>query len=330
MKKQMSIALTLVMLVAFSACSSGSPSTPTGNDLRQINVILDYLVNTNHTGLFVAKELGYFADEGLDVNIIEPADGVTPSLIAAGRGHFGVSYQEDLTFARASADPLPIKAVATIIQHNTSGFASHASKGITSVKDFEGKTYAGWGSPAEEAILNVAMRAQGADFSKLTFITSDASGYFGLEDRFDLIWIFEAWDAVAAELDGVPLNYIELRTVDERLDFYTPILIAHEDTLKNDPDLVRSFLRAASKGYNYAIEHPQEAAEILYRYAPAYSLEMLTRSQNFLALKYAEDAPYWGHMKTEVWENYTGFMLDTGLIDRNVLASECFTNEYLS
>ena len=75
-----------------------------------------------------------------------------------------ISYQEDVTIARTSADPLPIKAIAAIIQHNTSGFATYEGKGIKSPKDFEGKTYAGWGGPGEEAVLNAVMTKDGADF----------------------------------------------------------------------------------------------------------------------------------------------------------------------
>lgn len=73
--------------------------------------------------MFVALYQGYYAEEGLEVNIIEPTEGATATLVAVGKGDFGISYQEDVTIARTSADPLPIKAIAAIIQHNTSGFS---------------------------------------------------------------------------------------------------------------------------------------------------------------------------------------------------------------
>ena len=330
MKKSFSLLLTMVLALSLSACSStpAAPATP-AERMTDVTVLLDYLVNTNHTGLYVAQELGFYLEAGLNVNIIEPTDGVTASLIAAGRGEFGVSYQEDLTFARASADPLPVKAIAAIIQHNTSGFASHQDKNITTVRDFEGKIYAGWGSPAEEAILKAVMTDAGADYDMLTFITSDASGHFGLQDRFDIIWTFQAWDNIAAELDGVPLNYIELRSIDDRLDYYTPIIITRDALIEQNPELVRDFLSATKRGYEYAIAHPNEAAKILHQFAPAYSLEMITMSQLFLSEKYAEDAPSWGLMKAEVWDNYTSFMVESGLIERTVPSAECFTNEFL-
>ena len=70
-----------------------------GQTLRDITVILDYTVNTNHTGMYVEQKMGFYEEQGLDVTIVEPADGVTPTLIATGKGDFGVTYQEDLTYA---------------------------------------------------------------------------------------------------------------------------------------------------------------------------------------------------------------------------------------
>ena len=119
--------------------ADGTKSAKTDSDeLDEVTVILDYVANTNHTGMYVALDQGMYEAEGLKVNIVEPTEGATATLIAVGKGDFGISYQEDVTIALASKDPLPIKAIATIIQHNTSGFVTAADKDITSPKDFEG------------------------------------------------------------------------------------------------------------------------------------------------------------------------------------------------
>ena len=99
-------------------------------ELKEVTVILDYVPNTNHTGMYVALDKGYYEEEGLDVEIIEPTDGATATLVAQQKGTFGISYQEDVTIALTSEDPLPVKAIATLIQHNTSGFVSLADSGI--------------------------------------------------------------------------------------------------------------------------------------------------------------------------------------------------------
>lgn len=298
-------------------------------ELEDVTVILDYVANTNHTGMYVALDQGYYEEEGLDVKIIEPTEGATATLIAVGKGDFGISYQEDVTIALTSADPLPIKAIAAIIQHNTSGFATYADKGIHSPKDFEGKTYAGWGGPGEEAVLKAVMTQDGGDFSKLNMVISDGSGFEALKDKADVMWFFEGWDNVKCELNDFPIEYTPVRDLDERLDYYTPVMIAGKDTLEKRPEMVRKFLAATAKGYEYAIAHPEESAQILHTYAPDYSLEMLTMSQKYLSGKYCEDAARWGEMQEKVWDNYTDFMVEYGVIQEAIEAGECFTNEFL-
>ena len=298
-------------------------------DLEDVTVILDYVANTNHTGMYVALDQGYYKHAGLNVSIVEPTEGATATLVAVGKGDFGISYQEDVTIALTSADPLPIKAIAAILQHNTSGFATYEGKGINSPKDFEGKTYAGWGGPGEEAVLKAVMTQDGADFSKLNMVISDGSGFEALKDKVDVMWFFEGWDNIKCELADFPIHYMPVRDLDSRLDYYTPVIIANNDTLENKPEMVEKFLAATEKGYEYAIENPDESAEILLKYTPDSSPELLQKSQEYLADKYMEDTDQWGVMKDEVWDNYTDFMVEYGVIDKAIPAADCYTNEFL-
>lgn len=297
--------------------------------LKKVTVILDYVPNTNHTGMYVALDKGYYEEEGLDVEIIEPTDGATATLVAQQKGTFGISYQEDVTIALTAQDPLPIKAVATVIQHNTSGFVSLADSGIESPADFEGKTYAGWGGPGESAVLEACMTRAGKDFSKLNMVISDGSGFEALGKSCDLMWFFEGWDCVIADRNGQALNYMELRQLDERLDYYTPIIITSDAVIESDPEMVSAFLRATAKGYEYTIADPDSAAQILASHAPDYDVEMLKVSQNYLAEKFMEGTDRWGVMKDEVWDNYTGFLQEYGVIEAAIPAADCYTNEFL-
>lgn len=327
MKKCIILFLCMAMILSLSAC--GGEQETGDSSLTPVTVVLDYVPNTNHTGLYAALELGYYEEMGLDVQIVEPADGVTATLIAAGKGDFGISYQEDVIYALASEEPLPIKAIATVIQHNTSGFATYKDKNILGPKDFEGKTYAGWGSPAEEAVIKAVMKNAGADPSRLSMVTSDGSGYSVLKDKVDIMWFFWAWDGIASELAGVPINYMELKELDPRLDYYTPVIIANTNLLENNPALAQGFMAATARGYEYAIENPAEAANIIHEYAPEYDLEMLTKSQEYLAGKYSEDAEAWGMMKDQVWQGYMEFMKENGLIEKEVKPEDCYTNTFL-
>lgn len=343
MKKKHLAALCLAAsaILSLTACSvspssqTDAPTSEAGTEasqkeaLEEVTVILDYVANTNHTGMYAALDLGYYEEEGLKVNIVEPTEGATATLVAVGKGDFGISYQEDVTIALTSAEPLPIKAVAALVQHNTSGFVTAADKDITSPKDFEGKTYAGWGGPGEAAVLEAVMTQAGADFSKLNVVVSDGSGFTALEDKADIMWFFEGWDNITCEMNNFPINYMPVKDLDERLDYYTPVIIAGNDTLENRPEMVKKFLKATEKGYQYAISHPEESAELLHKHAPDYSLEMLTKSQEFLAEKYMEDTDVWGIMSDETWDNYTEFMAEYQVIDKTIPASDCYTNEFL-
>lgn len=296
---------------------------------KEVTVILDYVPNTNHTGMYVALDKGYYEEEGLAVTIIEPTDGATATLVAQQKGTFGISYQEDVTIALTAQDPLPIKAVAALIQHNTSGFVSLADSGITSPADFEGKTYAGWGGPGESAVLEACMTQTGSDFSKLNMVISDGSGFEALGKNCDLMWFFEGWDNIMAARNGCELNYMECRQLDERLDYYTPVIIAANDVLETDPEMVSAFLRATAKGYADTIADPDGAAEILFSYAPDYDLEMLRQSQEYLAGKFMEDTDIWGSMKDEIWNNYSAFLQEYGVIEEVPAPEVCYTNEFL-
>lgn len=320
--KKFTVLLLAVMMLLTVSC-------PAMAENEKVNVILDFVANTNHTGMYVALDKGWYAEEGLDVTITEPTEGATATLIAVGKGQFGISYQEDVTMALTSADPLPIKAIAAVIQHNTSGFASWAGKNITTIADFEGKTYAGWGGPGEEAVLKALMTDAGLDFGKLNMVISDGAGFEALKDRVDINWFYEGWDNVKCKLAGFDINYMECRQLDERLDYYTPVIITSDDMIENHPETVRKFMAATAKGYEYAIENPAECAQILNKYAPDYDIEMLNMSQEFLSGKYRDDAAQWGVMQDVVWDRYTEFLVEYGVISKSIPADECYTNEFL-
>ncbi|MCD8154297.1 MAG: ABC transporter substrate-binding protein [Clostridiales bacterium] len=323
------LAFTMAAAMAISAAPSVYAQESETGELKEVTVILDYTPNTNHTGMYVALDRGYYEEEGLDVQIIEPTDGATATLVAQQKGTFGISYQEDVTIALTAEDPLPIKAIATIIQHNTSGFVSLADSGIESPADFEGKTYAGWAGAGESAVLEACMTQAGADFSKLNIVVSDGSGFEALGSACDIMWFFEAWDCVMAEMNDVELNYMELRELDSRLDYYTPVIIASDEVLESDPEMVEAFLRATARGYEDTIQDPDGAAEILASYVTDYDVEMLKISQEYLADKFMEDTDVWGVMKDEVWDNYTEFLQEYGVIEETIPASDCYTNEFL-
>ena len=327
MKKIGCLFLSVCMMLMMAGCSTEETAK---SDVKDVTLMLDYVPNTNHTGFYVAQEKGFFEEEGLHVDIVEPGDDATSAtVVAAGKADFGVSYQEDVTYARTSEEPLPIRAIATIIQHNTSGFVSLSDANIKGPKDFEGKIYAGWQAPSEEAVIKAVMNKAGADFSKLTIIGASGAGYAALGKTEDLHWEFEGWSVIKARMDGFDINYMPLKDLDERLDYYTPVIITNENMIENNPETVQKFMNAVKKGYEYAIENPEESAEILHKVIPDTDLEFLKESQAFLSKEYSKDSDTWGVMKDEVWDNYTDFMYEYKLISEKISADQQYTNQFL-
>lgn len=333
MKRSVPIFILLLALALVAAgCGKKPVKEPKAAEKaekpRKVVFMLDWVPNTNHTGIYVAREKGYFAQKGLEVEIVQPSQGGTTDLVATGKAQFGVSSQEEITLARSSG--VPLISVAAVIQHNTSGFASKKESNIKGPKDFEGKRYGGWGSASEEAMLKAVMLKAGADPAKLKFINIGTSDFFAAIRRdIDFAWIFYAWTGVEAEIRGVPLNVIMVKDLDPVLDYYTPVLFTSDSVVKNDPKLVRDFLAAASMGYSFAADNPEQAAEILLKQVPELNPDLVRRSQKWLSPKYRDDAPRWGEQKKEVWQNYAAWMERQKLLSGSVDVNRAFTNEFL-
>ncbi|MBD8004699.1 ABC transporter substrate-binding protein [Bacillus norwichensis] len=297
-------------------------------ELKKVSVVLDWSPNTNHTGLYVALEKGFFKDEGLDVEIILPGEAGADQLVASGKSEFGVSYQESITEARVQ--DVPIVSIGAVIQHNTSGFASPVDKNIKSPKDFEGKSYGGWGAPLEKAVLASLMETEGADIEKVDIVNMGDSDFFTAVKRdIDFAWIYYAWTGVEAELRGEKINMVYLTDYSDKLDYYTPVISTNEKMIEKDPEAVKAFMAAVTKGYEFAIDQPAEAADILIQAVPDLDAELVKKSQEWLASRYQDDAPRWGEQKAEVWKNYMDWMLSKGLLEKEIDVDKAFTNEFL-
>ncbi len=316
------VLLILGILVCAAPVGSAEPD--------KVMVMLDWVPNTNHTGLYVALDKGWYEEQGLEVEIVEPAEGGTPvQVVAAGQADFAISYQEEVSHARA--EDIPIVSIAAIIQHNTSGFASPEEKDITRPKDFEGKKYGAWGSPIEQAVLEVLMACDEGDVAEVEFVNVGWADYFVVTKRdVDFAWIFYGWTGIEAELRDEPLNIVMLSDwADCVPDYYTPVIVTSEQAIEEQPDLIRRFMAATSQGYEFAIENPEEAADILLSYAPESNPALVKASQEWLSDQYQADAPCWGQQKLEIWQGYADWMAEREVLPKFIEAEKAFTNEFL-
>jgi len=314
------IAFAVACLAAASAAAAGAET---------VRLALDWTPNTNHTGIFVARALGYFAEEGLDIEILEPTETASIPLVAAGRAEFGVSMQEYVTMARAQ--DVPVVSIATLFRHNTSGFAVTTDRGVTGPADFEGLRYAGWGSDLESVMIRTVMEAVGADFDTVTMVNIGMLDFTTAVRRnlADFYWIFYGWAGVHAELQGITFDYFPLRELADVLDYYTPVIVTRERLIDERPDTVRRFVRALSRGYVYGNEHPSEAADILLDHAPELDADLVRASQAWIAEQTKDEIDRWGWQEEAVWSAFAQWALDNRLIERAIDPATAFTNDFL-
>jgi ABC-type nitrate/sulfonate/bicarbonate transport system substrate-binding protein len=316
----------LLMLPALSGCAKNSAA----DEDAPVRIVLDWTPNTNHTGIYAAKEKGWFAEEGLDVEILMPPENGALVLLGAGRAEFAVDFQEQMGPAIArDRDALPVTAVAAVISHNTSGLMSLKQAGIRRPGDLAGKRFASWETPLVTAVIRDIVEADGGDFSRVTMVPNMATDAFSaLETDVDSIWIYYAWDGVAAEVRGTAIDYIDLGTVNPALDFYTPVIVTNTEWAASHPETAKKFMKALSRGYEFAIGNPEEAASILLTYAPELDGELVLQSQRYLAPRYRDDAPRWGEIDPRRWGSFYRWMFERGLLEKDI-GEGGFTNEYL-
>jgi ABC-type nitrate/sulfonate/bicarbonate transport system substrate-binding protein len=295
-----------------------------------IRMVLDWTPNTNHTGIYVAQEKGFFAGEGLAVQILMPPEDGALVLLASGKAEFAVDFQESLGPAIAKADdPMPLEAVAAVISHNTSGLMSLKKAGIRRPRDLEGKRFATWETPLVDAVIKDIVGRDGGDVSKVKMIPNMATDAFSaLKTDVDSIWIYYAWDGIAAEVNNIPIDYLDFGTLNPALDFYTPVIVTNTDWAAGHKEEAKKFITALSKGYEYAIAHPDEAAEILLKYAPELDRELVTQSQKYLAGRYKDGDKRWGEIDAGRWGAFYSWMYERGLLEKDIGAGG-FTNAYL-
>ena len=298
-------------------------------ELEEVSIALDWTPNTNHTGIFVAIDRGYFAEAGLDVSVLQPGPTGSIQLVASGHADFGVSMQEYVTMARAQG--IPVVSIAAVLPHNTSGFAAPADRGISSPADFAGKRYPGWGSALEEVMIRTVMEMYGADPDSVTMINIGMMDFVtAVRQNFaDFYWIFYGWQGIHAELEGIDFTYIPLRDIADVFDYYTPVIVTNERLIDERPELVRRFVGALAEGYVYAASHPDEAAETLLAHAPELDCDLVIASQRWLSGRMFGAVAGWGHQELSVWGRFIDWAYENGLIEVEIDAEGAFTNAFV-
>lgn len=339
LKKILCVLLALAVVFSFAACSANNDNKSeedTEKKKTEITVCLDWTPNTNHTGLYTALANGYYADAGLDVKIMQPPENGATEACSAGQVQFAIDAQDTLAAAFTSATPMEVTAVAALIQHNTSGIMSYKGNGMDTPKGLEGNEYLTWESPIELAIMKNVVTKDGGDWSKVKLIpntvTDEAQDV--KQNPKHSIWVFYGWGGINAEVNKVDTDYFYFKDLNPTFDYYTPVLIANNEFLKTNPEAAKAFLAATKKGYEYAIENPEKAAQILIDGDETKSLvgseELVVASQKWLANEYKSDVAQWGYIDPARWDAFYAWLYEEKLIEKELPAGTGFSNDYLA
>lgn len=321
--KKITLSLTSIALILLlSACNK--------EDTEKVSIMLDWYPNAVHSFLYIAKEKGYFEDEGIELDIQFPANPTDPiNLAAAGKVTMGITYQPDVIIAKSEQN-IGIKSVGVLVRSPLNHVAFLEESGIESPKDLEGKTVGYSGIPLNEAILETMMKADDADYSKVNMVD------VGFELNSSLI--SKKADAVIGayinhevpllEYEGFPTGYID-PTDFEIPSFYELVVVTSDDTWKKDQKNIEAFWRAAGKAFDDMEKDPEEALSILLKYQDEANfplVEVVERESLSVLLPKMKAPGTFGEQDEETWKATADWMKETGLLKNKANLDGIFIN----
>lgn len=324
--------LTLAaVLVACGALAAGcgDDGDPPADGAERVEIILDWFANADHAGIFGAIEQGYFADEGLDVRTTVPSDPAAAlKQVGAGRAPFAVSYEPEVLIARSQG--VPVVAVAALVTHPLNSVIVRADRGIARPRDLEGKTVGAAGVPSDRALLDAVVRSDGGDPSKVTLRTVGFTLAPALASgRVDAV-IGAYWNIEQVELEEQGVDVEALRLEEHGIPDYDELVIVTSDEFARDePDLVRRFLRGLRSGQDWAATDETGAIDHLLDANPDLQRDTLREQVKLTAplLSPSDEATL--TVDPAEWEAYAGWMRDNGLLTKPVDAADAVTAEFL-
>ncbi len=334
------ILLILAVIGAFFVQQqrSNAPVAHGSQKLTKMSLALDWTPNTNHTGIYVALKNGWYKDQGIDLILLPYSSSVSPDvLVSSGKADVGISSTEGIV-ADAAVNQ-PVVSIAAIMQHNTSALVTLKSSGLSRPRNLDGKIYGGFGAPYENAVVGAIIKNDGGQ-GKFKNVTLSVDAMQALESkRIDFAWVFEGWEVIQAQRQGVQLNVFPITNYGIT-DYYTPNIISSPTEIKQKPDLLRRFMAATVKGYDYARTHAQQSAQDLITQAPKGTFPdkgLVVESQQYLSPRYADNGQKWGMQDAAAWHGYPEFMLKSGGVQdasgktvKSLNLDAMYTNQFLS
>lgn len=319
-KRAGALLLAAALLVsALAGCGKPQQNDSAGDGLREINVVLDWYPNALHAFLYTAIERGYFADEGLKVNIQFPTNtNDAMSLVAAGKAEVGLYYQHDLIQARANQD-VKLKSIGALLQSPLNAIVSLSEKNIRSPEDLVGKTIGYSGTPLSEAMVQAIMAHAGADASSVTMqdVGFDLMSAMTTGNVDATIGCMINHEVPQMTHEGFDVSHFDLTEYGMPL-YYEEVLLASDETIEKDADMLAGFLRACRKGFADFQADPEGCLQILLDHQDADNFpltpEVEQASCEILLPVMASDSAAFLSQSEDVWQANVDWMYDQGLI----------------
>jgi len=270
MRKAVASILCALSLYLAAALGTILPAQAQEKKLIDVTFSLDFIVLGRHAPFYVAVDKGFYKEEGLNVSIVA-AKGTAQAIQNVESGIAQIGFTDVASLVVARAEGSTVRVVSVIYQKAPFCFFTlDPGANVTALKQFEGLKV---GSNSGSYIINVAramMRKDGLDPSKLTMESIEPSARIAMLATRKIPAIdFFIITKPAMERAVTDAKVVTFLFADHGLDLYSNGIGATEKYLKENPDVVKGFVRATLRAYQYSFAHKEEAAEIIQKYAKA-------------------------------------------------------------
>ena len=332
MKRLLSLILALSLLLLCGCGAAGTnESEDTAEDLKELDVVLDWYPNALHAFLYVAIDKGYYEEEGLKVNIRFPSNANDAiSLVAAGQADIGLYYQQDVIQARAGQN-VPVKSIGAVVQGPLNIVLSLQEKNITKPEDLVGKTIGYAGTELSEALVRSIMEYAGADYSDVTMVDVgfDLMSSMTTGNVDATIGCLVNHEVPQMEEEGFAVNWFDLDNYGVPT-YYEGIFLANDEMIANDSDTLAAFLRASARGFADMKADPEAALATLLANQNEENFplsETVERKSMETLLPMMETAEATFLSQSDAfWQENIDWMLSQGLIEKAVSLDDVRVN----
>jgi ABC-type nitrate/sulfonate/bicarbonate transport system substrate-binding protein len=311
--------LVLVSSLAISACGSSSSSNgaTTAGSRQTVRIALDYTANVDYLGIYAAIANGYFARHGIDPKVIPYAETPAETLIESGKTDLGISYPPEVVLRRAQG--LKYKAVAALVNANTTALAVLASSPYTSAAQLSGKLYGGFGIESDKPIISKIMANAGVAKPSFREVVLNTDVVQALSShRIDYTAVFGGIDDVTAELEGVKLREFPYsRYLGAGGNYPNAVYVASDEDIAKRGPALRAALAALAEGYEFAAKNPARAEQILIaanETALGKSQRIVTATGNATAKMFVGGSGRWGLLNNSDFSDLERIFTSSGLI----------------